>query len=222
MITNVPTETPPITSSLRDTVQRMGLLTLLRNSRGLLRRDLAKWVDSGCPSPAPTMVKLSIVRHYVNLYKTKNFVETGTFLGTMIEYIAATGVQCHTIEIDPVIHERTKNVLGKYKNINFILGDSGIALPALLQGINEPATFWLDGHYSGSFTGRSDVDTPISAELDHILGHPVKNHVILIDDARDFDGSNNYPMISKLFAHFENHEHYHMELSADIIRIVPR
>jgi hypothetical protein len=213
---------PPITSGLRDTVQRLGLLTLLRNGRGLFRRDVANWVKAGCPSPAPVKVKLSVVKHYVEAYQTKTFIETGTFLGTMIEYIAATGVQCHTIEIDPTIHRRTSGVLAKHKNINFILGDSGEALPALLADLDHPATFWLDGHYSGSFTGRAEIDTPISAELDHILAHPIKKHVILIDDARDFDGTNNYPPLSILFKHFDEHSDYKVDVSTDIIRIVPR
>jgi hypothetical protein len=215
-------ENTPITTPLRDWVQKAGMLTLIRDARGFFRRDVSKWVAKGCPSPAPNIVKMSVVRHHVEAYRTGVFVETGTFLGSMVEYIAATGVQCHTIEIDQSIFTRAQGILGKRKNINLILGDSGVALPALLQSLDQPATFWLDGHYSGGFTGRSDLDTPISAELDFILEHPNKRHVILIDDARDFAGRDGYPLLSSLLAHFDNHPHYAASVSADIIRITPR
>ena len=95
-------------------------------------------------------------------------------------------------------------------------------LPLLLAKLDRSATFWLDGHYSGTFTGRGALDTPVSAELDAILSHPVPGHVVLIDDARLFDGTDGYPPMSSVLAHFEAHPRYRAEVSTDIIRIVPR
>ncbi len=207
---------------VRDRIQKLGLLTFVRNVRGLIRRDVANWVGSGCPSPAPNIVKMNVVKHYVRAYGVRTFIETGTYLGSMLEYIATTGAQCHSVEIDPVIYDRAKSILSRHKNIILHLGDSGVVIPNLLSTLNEPAVFWLDAHYSGSFTGKSEVDTPVSAELDMILSHSIKNHVILIDDARDFNGSNNYPKISDVLKYFDDHDHYKAMVSADIIRITPR
>jgi hypothetical protein len=212
----------PIRFPVRDRVQKAGLLTFVRNVRGILRRDVASWVRRGCPSPAPNVVKMSVVRYYVVHYGTPVFVETGTYLGSMVEYIAATGAECHSIEIDPAIYARAEEMLRRHRNVNLILGDSGEKLPDVLSRLDRPATFWLDGHYSGSFTGRSEVDSPVSAELDHILSHPIKRHVILIDDARDFNGENGYPKLSSLLGHFDDHPDYFAWVSADIIRIEPK
>lgn len=211
-----------LTSPLRDAVQKAGLLTATRNVRAMVRRDIGNWVAEGCPSPAPNVVKMAVVKHHVTAYRHRVFVETGTFLGSMVEHIAATGAQCHTIEIDEVIYRRAQEILARYSNIDLILGDSGVELPRVLSTLNEPATFWLDGHYSGSFTGKGDLDTPVSAELDHIMKHPIKKHVVLIDDARDFTGEEGYPRLSSLLAFFEDHPHYRAAVSADIIRITPR
>jgi hypothetical protein len=145
-----------ITTPLRDGVQKLGLLTFIRNLRGFFRRDVSNWVANGCPSPAPNIVKMSVVKHHVTAYGNKVFVETGTFLGSMVEHIASTGAKCHTIEIDPDIYARAHVILAGHKNINLIFGDSGVKIPEVLSSLNEPATFWLDGHYSGGFTGRAD------------------------------------------------------------------
>ena len=50
----------------------------------------------------------------------------------------------------------------------------------------------MDGHYSGGSTALSDV--PILAELAAVLGAPI-DHVVLIDDARLFDGTDGYPRL---------------------------
>lgn len=212
----------PVTGAFRDTVQRLGLLTTVRNLRGAFRGDVGRWVRDGCPSPAPNVVKMAIVRAFVRKFRTRVFIETGTFLGSMLEYIAAEEVECHSVEIDKTLFERAKRMLGRHKNVELHLGDSAVVLPRLLARLDRPATFWLDGHYSGGFTSRSDVDTPVSAELEHILAHPIRRHVILIDDARDFTGDDGYPRLSTLLAHFETHPYYRAEISADIIRITPR
>ncbi len=207
---------------IRDTVQRAGLLTAARNLRAVVRRDIQSWVSSGCPSPAPNVVKMSVVRHFVEKGAARYFVETGTYLGSMVEHIAETGAECITIEIDDDIHRRAVEILKRKKNISCLKGDSAVVLPEVLKTIDSPAVFWLDGHYSGGFTGKADIDTPVSAELQMIIDHNVKGHVILIDDARDFTGSDGYPRLSTLLALFEDHPLYRAEVSADIIRILPR
>jgi hypothetical protein len=143
-------------------------------------------------------------------------------MGSMMDFIARTGVECHSIEIVPDIHARAAAVLSRYKNVILHLGDSGDVIPRLLQTLESPATFWLDGHYSGSFTGRGTLDSPISDELYAIISHPIKKHVILIDDARMFNGQDGYPPLSTVLTHFEENRDYKAEVSTDIIRILPR
>jgi hypothetical protein len=207
---------------LRDAVQRAGLLTVARNLRALVRRDIGAWVTAGCPSPAPNVVKMAVVRHYVESSGARYFVETGTFLGSMVEHIAETGAQCTTIEIDDVIYQRAVSMLKRKSNIRCLKGDSAVVLPEVLKAIDQPTVFWLDGHYSGGFTGKAEIDTPVSAELQMIIDHHVKGHVILIDDARDFTGQDGYPKLSNLLSIFDDHKDYQAQVSADIIRIFPR
>jgi hypothetical protein len=55
----------------------------------------------------------------------------------------------------------------------------------------------LDGHYSAGNTARGALETPVSSEIDAILKHTVRHHVILIDDARNFDGTHDYPLLDQ-------------------------
>ena len=70
-------------------------------------------------------------------------------------------------------------------------------LPETLKRISEPCLFWLDAHYSGANTAKGDKFSPIMEEVLPILDHKVRNHVILIDDAREFTGKDGYPEIVK-------------------------
>jgi hypothetical protein len=81
--------------------------------------------------------------------------------------------------------------------------------------------FWLDGHYSAGITARGDIATPISLELEAILSHPVKSHVILIDDARDFTGKDSYPFLDNLLHKIRVDGNYSVEVTTDIIRLTP-
>jgi hypothetical protein len=83
--------------------------------------------------------------------------------------------------------------------------------------------FWLDAHYypnSGGTTAKGELETPIIKELHCILNHPVEGHVILIDDAREFPGRNNYPTIAQLQDLIvKRHPNRAFEVKDDIIRI---
>ncbi len=95
------------------------------------------------------------------------------------------------------LHQRARARLKRYSNVKLIQGDSAALLPDLLAGLSEPAGFWLDAHFSGGETARGDVDTPVVSELRAILGHPMRRHVILIDDARLFTGGDGYPCVDE-------------------------
>ena len=94
-------------------------------------------------------------------------------------------------------------------------------LPQILTTLHGPALFWLDGHYSGGVTEKGEADTPISIELQAILESGIKGHIVLIDDARCFDGTSDYPFIEDLLAVVRRNANYRIEISADIIRLTP-
>lgn len=49
---------------------------------------------------------------------------------------------------------------------------------------SRKAFFWLEGHYSGGVTGRTEHDCPLWFELDAIKNSVRDDHVIVIDGAR--------------------------------------
>jgi hypothetical protein len=61
----------------------------------------------------------------------------------------------------------------------------------VIKEINEPITFWLDGHYSGGNLPTGKYLSPLIQELDAIKQHPIKVHTILIDDIRCWRTMNN-------------------------------
>jgi hypothetical protein len=73
-------------------------------------------------------------------------------------------------------------------SVEIHLGSSIDVLPKVLEGINEPVTFWLDAHLHGKSFGKTN-DAPIIKELELINNHKIKNHTILIDDMRIIRGA---------------------------------
>lgn len=203
-------------------LQRAGLAHLLLNARSKVTLESRRWIRSGCPSPAPAMVKAEIVRGHVRTSGARVFIETGTYLGTTVQHVARLGVECHTIEIDEALHRRATRALARHTNIDVILGNSAEELPRLLKELAEPAVFWLDGHFSGGVTGRGDLYSPIRTELMAILDHRVKRHVVLIDDARLFDGTDDYPRLAELLGELDGEPDYQALVSTDMVRILPK
>ncbi len=184
--------------------------------------SIFNWLKSGCTANAPHPVKMMVIESYLDRFSVTNFVETGTYLGETLGYIAGkSGVECISIELSSELHHRARQKFSKHRNVTLLEGDSGKRLPEVLERITTPTVFWLDGHYSSGITAQADDDTPISAELDAILRHPIGNHIILIDDARCFDGTNNYPYLDDLIEVIRANGRYTTEVSTDIIRLVP-
>jgi hypothetical protein len=147
------------------------------------------------------------------------FVETGTFLGETTLAMADLFERCWTVEIDRALFEQAAAKFAGRAHIKALHGDSETLIVDILKEIDAPAIFWLDGHYSHANTGRGTADTPIVNELAKIFEHPIKRHVILIDDARDFIGVNGYPTIKNLHRFVRSRSPYRMRIANDIIRL---
>ena len=164
--------------------------------------------------------KVLTIQKYAAIYNAKIFVETGTYMGDMVYAVRNSFPRIYSAELDSTLHARAAYLFAKQENITILHGDSALLLPDILDRLDEPALFWLDGHFSGGITAKAELETPISEELRHILNHRVPNHVILIDDARLFNGERDYPALEALrdFIAGIRPDHF-FEVDTDIIRI---
>jgi len=182
-------------------------------------QDYENWEKSGRPLPPPSVVKHRAIKEYARDYACPVFIETGTYTGETVEAMLSIFERIHTIEIDPDLHRRVVKKFGSYPHVSLYCGDSATLLPGILATLEKPSLFWLDGHYSGG-TMRSDKITPVMEEVSLILNHRIKNHVLLIDDARLFNGSDGYPQLEDLVSlirRFDND--MAIDVHDDIIRV---
>jgi len=184
------------------------------------KKILRNWEKKGRPVPPPDLVKQKTVREYARKFSLDTLIETGTYLGDMVDATRDTFGRIFSIELDDALYERARKKFSKFHYISIVQGDSGEVLPVILADIEQPCLLWLDGHYSGGDTAKGRLETPILQELHYILAHDVERHVILIDDARLFTGRNNYPTIEEIQELvFTRHPDWIFEVKYDIIRI---
>ncbi len=158
------------------------------------------------------------------------FIETGTYMGDTIEYLKHDFNRLFSIELNEDLAAKAAKRFSSETKIRIVQGDSATQLASILSDIQTPVVFWLDGHYSSEFqsgdeyivTGKGEKDTPVMEELIQISQHPVKNHVILIDDARLFNGNDDYPTKQQVSEFVKQKlPGHHFSIKKDIIRILP-
>lgn len=115
---------------------------------------------------------------------TEIFIETGTHEGDMIEVFKKYFKELHTVELNEDLYSAAVSRFRGENNIYLYRGDSAQEIYKILKNIKTPALIWLDAHASGAINFKN---SPIESELRAIFGHPVKGHIILIDDARHFN-----------------------------------
>jgi hypothetical protein len=118
----------------------------------------------------------------------KYFIETGSFYGNGIRRALFAGhfEEIYSIEMAPHLYEYCKKEFAHDPRVKIFLGDSAKILPLILTQIDAPATFWLDSHYSSDNTAKGLTNNPILEELESIKNHFIKNHTLMIDDAKLF------------------------------------
>ncbi len=150
------------------------------------KRELIEWEKRGKPVPPPHIVKQRALKSFAERFGLKILVETGTYYGDMVEAMKIYFDKIYSIELSKELHQQARARFGGESKIELIQGDSGIELANVIERIDQPALFWLDGHYSGGVTAKGDKETPIYEELTHIFNAQDRRHVIIIDDARCF------------------------------------
>jgi hypothetical protein len=167
----------------------------------------------------PEWVKHDYIRGWARHTGYEVFVETGTYRCTTTMAVADAFRDVYSIELDRTLYEEAVARMRRYENVQLFNGDSAIVINDILPRLSEPAIFWLDAHWCGGVTGKSLKDPPIRNELEAIFAHPVKEHVILVDDARSFTGYANYPTIKQVIRHVHEKSRYQLRVFHDIIHI---
>ena len=188
------------------------------------RKELLDWLDQGRAYPPPHLFKQGVVKEYGKRFSIDTLVETGTYLGFMIASTKDRFRRIYSIELDETLYRRAAKKFSKHPHITILQGDSGEVLSRILESIRGNCLFWLDAHHSSGAafkTAKGKLETPIVRELTQILTHPnAREHVILIDDAREFTGSNDYPSIRELREMVSRMQPgFALELRDDIFRI---
>jgi hypothetical protein len=113
------------------------------------------------------------------------FVETGTYQGGTTFKVSNSFKTVHTVELSEQLYNmaKAKAELMKVNNIVFYNGDSGKIIYNLCEQINEPAIFFLDGHYCGDGRGsvKGPEGNPLLKEIAAINGRAYAD-IIIVDD----------------------------------------
>lgn len=117
------------------------------------------------------------------LRKNNIFVETGLRHGGGVRAaIIADFKKIYSIEI---LKESCDKAAVKFQKliesgrVIIVHGKSEEKLAEIIKDIQEPITFWLDAHTP---IAGDPIMCPLYKELTQIKAHPIKNHIIMIDD----------------------------------------
>ncbi|HEY6505837.1 MAG TPA: hypothetical protein VIZ28_17805 [Chitinophagaceae bacterium] len=181
-----------------------------------------KWEQDGKPLPPPHTVKQEAIQYYQKRSGYNVLVETGTYKGDMIFAQKEFFKKIYSIELSQALFERAKKRFSGQASVSLKQGNSGDVIATVLAELQEPAIFWLDGHYSGGITATIEKHSPINEEIQALIANNRLQHIILIDDARIFVGEQGYPTIEEMkeltAKYFPS---YYFSVDEDIIRLVP-
>jgi hypothetical protein len=83
-------------------------------------------------------------------------------------------------------------------------GDSEQLMTGLIADLDQPALFYLDGHYSGGQTGKGRHEIPVVKEVEAILRDAPNGSFVIIDDARSFGRLQDYPPLLDFLCSFRD------------------
>ena len=186
------------------------------------RRRIQDWLQSGKVGPAPHLVKQANLRRIQSQFHTSVLVETGTFRADMMVAMSPYFEQLYSVELSESLCTFSRGRCSHLKNVDIRQGASEDVLAEICGTLNGQVLFWLDGHFSGGDTALGTTECPVVSELRTILAHPQITPVIVIDDAREFNGTRSYPTIREIVQILNaGGARLHVTVADDAIVIVP-
>lgn len=158
---------------------------------------------------------------YAKKCEIRNFIETGTYAGNTLYAVKDYFDNLYSIELNGLIYKLATEKFKNEAKINILHGESDEVLKKLLPTIDGRAVFWLDAHYSSGGTSKGKKHTPIFEELAVIFSHNIKNHIILIDDMKDFNGADDYPTVLELEAFVLQNSNYSFYIKDGVAHLLP-
>jgi hypothetical protein len=164
--------------------------------------DLKAWIDHlrgkfGEGQTLSAVAKRRMILQELRSHNLQTVVETGTFLGDTAYFLSSRGYQVITVEIAPKLAALARARFSGIDTVTTVEGDSGKLMPKLVADLIQPALFYLDGHYSGGETEKGELETPVVAEVEAILAGAKDGSVVIIDDARCFGASPDFPDLAE-------------------------
>lgn len=171
----------------------------------------------------PYVIKRKIIKFYTRKYNLKILVETGTHYGDTLADLKNDFKILYSVELSQDLFLKAKERFKKEKHIRLIHGDSGVELKKIVEKLNQPVLFWLDGHYSGKGTAKGKKENPILEELKTIFDTNDLRYVILIDDARHFGSAKDFPSLKDIALYVKQKKpNMDFVVLDDCIRIAPK
>ncbi len=183
--------------------------------------DYWYWELRGKPPRIPHLLKQKTVREYAWKFGLRTLVETGTYYGEMVSAMNSRFDFIYSIEQDAALAGAATRKFAGFPRIKILQGDSKELIPEILNSLRQPALFWLDAGYCG-WAGVQGDQNRLGVELEVILRHPVKGHVILMDDADGLNGKNGAPTIAEVIRRIgKDFPGHTADVAYNILRITP-
>lgn len=193
----------------------------LRIVKGYIALALMLITPDRVGRPATWLYKIFTIRKYARRFHIDIFIETGTNVGETLAGVRAAFRELHSVELGDALYQKARDRFVRYSSVHIHHGESAAFLRELAPKLSRPAIYWLDAHYSENNTARGEKDSPIVDELAICLGNWRTGSVILIDDARYFDGRHaSYPTVVEIEAMVKRYrEGLRCVVKRDLIRI---
>jgi hypothetical protein len=141
-------------------------------------------------------------RHLLALARERGhriFVESGTYKGGTVRYLAPHVDRIVSVELDKELFEAARQEFSDDLNVEILHGDAMEMIPDVVARLTKPPLIWLDGHYSGAGTARGEEDEPALAILDRLSARP-SGSTVVVDDLRLFGLEPSFPSLDDLVA----------------------
>jgi hypothetical protein len=133
------------------------------------------------------------IQQLVEEFKPDIFFETGTYDGGTTTVAASFFKQVYTVELSEELYKTAAHSLTLLPNVSMYCDSSPAMIKKVVPTFDGRILFWLDAHFSGGNTVRSNDDTSdpdaytaIRKELAAIKECNIQNCTILLDDIRGF------------------------------------